>query len=88
MTERISVKQGGNYEKHFVLDTSRFSPGVYRVRMVAFEPNIYGGQVRFDCIDNAFMFEVYNFHEENNMEWESNWWGNYVLPKAVDCYEE
>lgn len=82
LTEFIRVEENTEYEKIITIDTSLFSPDKYRVRMVAFEPNMLGGQVRYDCIDEAFYFEIYNSEEDFSMQWDNSWWGNYIMPRA------
>ena len=88
LTEYLTVEAGKNYIKDFTIDTSSFSPEKYRVRMVAFEPNMYGGQMRYDNIDEAFYFEMYSYMEEFNMKWDNYWWGNYIMPKVKEDHKD
>ena len=84
LTSCISAKKDNQYKKVFEIDTSSFAPASYRIRITAFEPDFEGGQIRYDCIESALSFEIYNDNPEFNMDWDTSWWGNYIMPDVVE----
>ncbi|MBQ7172538.1 MAG: ATP-binding cassette domain-containing protein [Clostridia bacterium] len=68
-------------------DISQLAPGKYYLTPSLYETTDVGTQDFYDHMNNAVIIEILateNFNE--NMEWESRWWGNIMLPplKKVD----
>ena len=76
----LEVKKDTWYQESFCIDVSSFAPGRYRARLVAYEPDFCGQQNRYDCIDEAFVFDVYSDKDDDGLAWESYWWGSYIMP--------
>lgn len=83
LSDEFVVEKNSKIQLTYTVDTSAFSAGKYRVRLVVYEPDYCGNQIRHDCIDNAFSFEVLSTKDEDGMEWQSYWWGNYKLPNMI-----
>ena len=79
-TKCLEVKKNVWYQESFCIDVSSFASGRYRVRLVAYEPDYCGHQNRYDCIDEAFVFDIYSDKDDDGLVWESYWWGNYIMP--------
>lgn len=62
-------------------DVSQLPPGKYFLTPSLYGVNEFGAQNFYDHINNAILIEVVTKLDFNeNMEWESRWWGNVMLP--------
>ena len=81
MTPKMKASNGMNYIKTFEIITSYFAPAKYYAKIVAFEPDYKGNQIRHESINNALYFEIDNSINVFHMQWLEFWWGNYTLPE-------
>ena len=54
------------------------------IQIVAFEPSGWGSQTRHDFVPHAVTFEIYTNNQLDNFVWDSNAWGNHVLPEVIE----
>lgn len=67
-------------ELEFCLDARSISPGKYKMTLILFHPDGYGGQEKFDAVYNAVNFEIISTKGKLfNYEWSKNW-GTAVYP--------
>ena len=62
----------------FQLDTSHFAPGLYTMKLCAYELNGYGESIFYDVVDEGYIFfEILGDDSFNNgMRWNHLWWGH------------
>lgn len=81
----ITCKRGDVQSIPFEADVRGLVPGHYVLTPVVYLVNEYGAWQFCDHVEQAVVFEVESklgFNE--NMPWESRWWGNIKLPNLVD----
>lgn len=83
MSRRIITEIGDN-ECSFELDTSSLAPSKYILKIIALEPSEAGSQIRHDVARRALAFEVVSKNQLHNFIWDTEYWGNYVLPDAAE----
>lgn len=67
-------------ELEFCLDARSISPGKYKMTLILFHPDGYGGQEKFDAVYNAVNFEIISTKEKlYNFYWSKNW-GTAIYP--------
>lgn len=74
----------------FELDISHLAPGRYALSPVMYEVNKLGGNVNLDGLKDIYCFEVaQNQDFNNNMIWQTRYWGHYYNePLVVKKVEE
>lgn len=78
----ISCKQGDKLEITIEADTSQLVPGRYCLTPSLYVVNEFGGNSFYDHLESAIVFEVETVPGFNeNMPWETRWWGNIKLPE-------
>ncbi|MEE1220189.1 MAG: Wzt carbohydrate-binding domain-containing protein, partial [Ruminococcus sp.] len=81
----FSCKAGDEITIPLEADVSQLVPGKYKLTPVLYGVNEYGGWNFYDHIDGAVTFEVETVEGFNqNMEWQSRWWGNVKFPEIKD----
>lgn len=66
-------------------DIRELVPGKYCLTPVLYGVNEFGAWEFFDHLDRAVTFEVVNIMNFNeNMNWETRWWGHVKFPDMVD----
>ena len=86
VTDFMKCDQGESYEKTYELDTSQIAPGEYQFQIVAFEPNGLGKQIRHDYVPHAVSFAIYTNNQLDNFQWNSNAWGDHVIPTILEMH--
>ena len=81
----ITCKAGEELVIPLEADISQLVPGQYYLTPALYIVNEYGGWDFYDHIDQAVMFEVETVLGFNdNMNWQSRWWGNVIFPDLLD----
>lgn len=81
----FSCKVGEEISIPLEADISQLVPGRYQLTPVLYAVNEYGGWNFYDHLEAAITFEVENVPGFNeNMEWQSRWWGDVKFPDIVD----
>lgn len=83
MSGKINTGVGEN-ECTFEIDTSMLAPSKYILKIIALEPSEAGSQIRHDVVKRALAFEVVSKNQLHNFVWDTKYWGNTVLPDAVE----
>lgn len=76
----ISLAEGENKVK-IRLNTEGLAPGYYVLKLVAFEVGSLGANRNMDVVDEACAFEKAQSDENNQMAWNTKWWGHLMLPE-------
>lgn len=82
MSGKINTGIGEN-ECSFEIDTSFLAPSKYILKIIALEPSEAGTQIRHDVVLRALAFEVVSKNQLHNFVWDTEYWGNSVLPDAT-----
>lgn len=82
MSGKIETDVGEN-ECSFEVDTSFLAPSKYILKIIALEPSEAGSQIRHDVVRRALAFEVITKNQLHNFVWDTEYWGNSVLPDAT-----
>lgn len=81
----INCKAGDELSIPLEADISMLVPGQYYLSLALYDVNEYGGWTFYDHIDRAVLFEVETVLGFNdNMNWQTRWWGNVKFPELVD----
>ena len=74
----VSLNKNEKMKISFDVDTSFLAPGMYTLKLCAYELNGFGNSIFYDVVDaGLFNFEVQADESFNNgMEWNHNWWGH------------
>lgn len=77
-TKPVSVKPSMDNCLHIIADTSMIAPGLYTIKLCAYEMNGYGSSIFYDVLDEGVInFEMIADDSFNNrMQWNHNWWGH------------
>lgn len=70
------------FEAKFKIDLSNLAPDSYYLKIIAFEPTDFGTQIRHDVVNKAIFFNIVNSGQLFNLDWDSAYWGNVILPDA------
>jgi lipopolysaccharide transport system ATP-binding protein len=71
----------GENQEEVSLSLPLLAPGRYITKLVAFSVNEYGNTENLDVIDQAFSFEITQERANNNVPWQSQYWGNIMFPE-------
>lgn len=83
MSGKIDTGVGVN-ECSFEIDTSFLAPSKYILKIIALEPSEAGSQIRHDVVLRALAFEVVSKNQLHNFVWDTEYWGNCVMPDAIE----
>ena len=83
ITDAIQIKYGFDSFKCFKLDLAGLAPSKYVLKLVAFEQNEIGRQITHDVVNKTLAFQVLDDERLLVPTWNSMWWGNQVLPNAI-----
>ena len=85
----ISCKAGEELTIPLEADISQLVPGQYYLTPALYDVDDYGNWRFYDHIDKAVVFEVETVLGFNdNMNWQTRWWGNVKFPDMVDLREK
>ncbi len=76
----VNVKIGDN-TGIFTIDLPNLAPGSYFSKIVIYEVNQFGNTINVDVVDNAFSFDVIQKEENNEVAWQSRYWGYISFPE-------
>lgn len=71
-----------SFEAKLNIRFSNLAPDSYFLKIIAFEPTNLGTQIRHDVVNKAIFFNIVNSGHLFNLEWDSTYWGNVILPEA------
>jgi hypothetical protein len=83
----ISLNEGEN-KVSVRLNTDCLAPGYYVLKLVAYEVGSLGASRNMDVIDEACAFEKAQSGENNQMAWNTKWWGHLMLPELTVIGDE
>ena len=75
----INLQTGDNCVD-FRLSTNGLAPEKYLMKIVVYEVGSFGKNRNLDVVDEACCFEIIQMGENNEMVWNSKWWGHLMLP--------